>query len=170
MSSYPRTTIEDETPKQDLTMSSCSTIRQHYYRHPLYDKMVDRWDLFNTYVGFFRFRRGVLGMRLSTKQLRPAMTKPSSQGKGETQQRDAVDASLEQTNLPGCLASIAYQHTNDPEALVDRKINWKFSLGMRGLASNDWPEFGDSRSTPRDGLISFIENQQPSGESDREIS
>jgi hypothetical protein len=60
-------------------------------------------------------------------------------------------------------ASIAYQHTGDPEALVDPKIQLEVlaryaKAGVERLHR----EFGESATTPRDGLISFIENQQPS--------
>jgi hypothetical protein len=78
-----------------------------------------------------------------------------------------VDASLEQADIPSRCSIDPYQHTGDP--LVDPKIQLEVldryaKAGVERLAK----EFGDSSSTPRDGLISFIENEQPSGESEQE--
>jgi hypothetical protein len=146
---------------------SSSTIRQHYYRHPLYDKMVDEWDLFNTYVDFFVFA-GSVGYATIDKTTAASYDEAEYAGEGETQQEMLWMHLSNKQTYRAVAASIAYQHTNDPEALVDPKIQLEVlaryaRAGVERLAR----EFGESASTPRDGLISFIENQQPSGESDQ---
>jgi len=145
-----------------------STIRQHYYRHPLYDKMVDEWDLFNTYVDFFVFA-GSVGYATVDRPTAAGYDEAEYSGEGESQQEMLWMHLSDKQTYRAVAASIAYQHTGDPEALVDPKIQLEVlaryaKAGVEQLAK----EFGDSASTPRDGLISFIENQQPSGESEQE--
>jgi len=146
---------------------SSSTIRQHYYRHPLYDKMVDEWDLFNTYVDFFVFA-GSVGYATIDKTTAASYDEAEFAGEGEHNKRCC--GCISRTNKPtGLLQPPSRINTPMTQRHWSiRRSNWKFSLGMRGLASNDWPESSViPRVHPRDGLISFIENQQPSGESDQ---
>lgn len=139
---------------------SDSTIRQYYYRDELYDKMVDEWDLFNTYVDFFVFAASV-GYANVDRATAAGYDESEFSGDGEM-------LWMHFSNKPtyrAVAASIAYQHTNDPEALVKPKVQLEVlaryaKAGIERLNR----EFGDSASTPRDGLLSFIENQQPSDE------
>jgi dnd system-associated protein 4 len=143
---------------------SDSTIRQYYHRHELYDKMVDDWDLFNTYVDFFVFAASV-GYATVDRTTAAAYDESEFTGDGEMLW---MHLSNKQT-YRAVAASIAYQHTGDPEALVSPKIQLEVlaryaKAGVERLAR----EFGDSATTPRDGLLSFIENEQPSGEAEDE--
>ena len=141
---------------------SDTTIRQNYYRHPLYDKMVEEWDLFNTYVDFFVFA-GSVGYGTVDRATAAGYDKSEYAGDGETQGEMLWMHLSNKQTYRAVAASIAYQHTGDPEALVDPKIQLEVlaryaKAGVERLQR----EFGDSATTPRDGIISFIENQQPS--------
>jgi hypothetical protein len=92
---------------------SSSTIRQHYYRHPLYDKMVDEWDLFNTYVDFFVFA-GSVGYATIDKTTAASYDEAEFAGEGETQQEMLWMHLSNKQTYRAVAASIAYQHTNRP--------------------------------------------------------
>ncbi|WP_416838766.1 hypothetical protein [Haloferax sp. DFSO52] len=145
-----------------------STIRQNYYRHSLYDKMVEEWDLFNTYVDFFVFAACV-GYATIDRTTAAGYTKSEYAGEGSTQGEMLWMHLSNKTTYRAVAASIAYQHSGDPEALVDPKIQLEvLARYARGGIERLEEEFGNSASTPRDGLISFIENEQPSGEPEQE--
>lgn len=143
---------------------SSSTIRQHYHRQPIYDKMVDEWDLFNTYVDFFVFAASV-GYATVDRATAAGYDDSEFTGEGEMLWMHFSD----KATYRAVAASIAYQHTSDPSALVEPKIQLE-TLARYAKAGADRldSEFGDSASTPRDGLISFIENEQPTGDTDQD--
>ncbi|MBV0926228.1 hypothetical protein KTS45_18635 [Halomicroarcula limicola] len=145
-----------------------STIRQNYYRHSLYDKMVEEWDLFNTYVDLFVFA-GCVGYATIDRTTAAGYDTSEYAGEGNTQGEMLWMHLANKTTYRAVAASIAYQHTGDPEALVDPQLQLEV-LARYARAGIDRleTEFGESASTPRDGLISFIENEQPNGDSQQE--
>lgn len=143
---------------------SDSTIRQNYYRHQLYDELVDEWDLFNTYVDMFVFAASV-GYATVDRTTAAGYDQSEYAGEGDSQGEMLWMHLSNKQTYRAVAASIAYQHTGDAEALVDPNIQLEVlaryaKAGIERLNR----EFGDSASTPRDGLVSFIENQQPSGD------
>lgn len=145
-----------------------STIRQNYYRTSLYDKMVEEWDLFNTYVDFFVFA-GCIGHATIDRTTAAGYGTDEYAGEGDTQGEMLWMHLSDKTTYRAVAASIAYQHTSDPEALVDPKIQLEvLARYARAGVERLEAEFGESASTPRDGFVSFIENEQPTGESGQE--
>lgn len=143
---------------------SDSTIRQNYYRHELYDKMVSEWDLFETLVDFFIFA-GSVGYSTADRATVAGYSESEFEGEGDEQGEMLWMHFSNKPTYRAVAASIAYQHTGDPEALVDPNIQLEVlaRYAKPGIERLD-REFGDSASSPRDGLVSFIENQQPSGQ------
>jgi hypothetical protein len=134
-----------------------STIRQNYYRHELYDKMVSEWDVFDTFVDFFVFA-GSVGYATVDRATTAGYAESEFEGDGEMLW---IHFSNKNT-YRAVAASIAYQHTGDPEALVKPAIQLEVlaRYAKAGVERLD-NEFGDSASPPRDGLISFIQNERP---------
>lgn len=123
--------------------------------------MVDEWSLFNTYVDFFVFAASV-GYATVDRTTAAGYDESDYQGEGEMLWMHLSD----KPTYRAVAASIAYQHTSDPDALVDPKVQLEVlaryaKAGVERLNR----EFGESASTPRDGLLSFIENEQPDGNS-----
>lgn len=145
---------------------SDSTIRQNYYRHELYDKMVSDWDLFETFVDFFVFA-GSVGYATVDRATVAGYSEQEFKGEGDEQGEMLWMHFSNKTTYRAVAASIAYQHTGDPEALVDPTIQLEVlaRYAKAGVERLD-REFGDSASTPRDGLISFIENERPAEDAD----
>lgn len=147
---------------------SDSNIRIYYDRHDLYDQMVDEWDLFNSYVDFFVFAASV-GYATADAATVRGYTDNEYSGEGEM-------LWMHFTNKPtyrAVAASIAYQYTDDPDALVDPEVQLDVlaRYAKAGIETLD-QEFGDSVSTPRDGLISFIDDYEESrfeGETNEDI-
>lgn len=141
-----------------------STIRQNYYRHPIYDKMVDDWGLFDTYVDFFVFAASV-GYATVDHTTAAGFGKSEYEGEGDTQGEMLWMHFSNKQTYRAVAASVAYQHTGDPEALVKPDIQLQI-LARYAKAGADrlHQEFGDSATKPRDGVLSFIKNEQPSGD------
>ncbi|WP_240730037.1 hypothetical protein [Halalkalirubrum salinum] len=147
---------------------SNSTIRQNYYRHPVYDKMVDEWGLFNTYVDFFVFAASV-GYAMTDMTTVEGYENSEYAGEGETQGEMLWMHLSNKQTYRAVAASIAYQHTGDAEALVDPEIQLEIlaryaKAGVEQLER----EFGNAPGNPRDGLISFIENEHPRSNNQRD--
>lgn len=145
-------------------MMSGSTIRQYYHRSPIYDKMVDEWEIFETYVDFFVFAASV---GYATVDMTTAAGYDSTDyaGNGDDQGEMLWMHLSDKQTYRAVAASIAYQHTGDPKALVDPDVQLEvLARYAKAGAERLETEFGDSASNPRDGLISFIENEHPQGE------
>jgi hypothetical protein len=144
-------------------MSSDATIRQNYARTEIYDKMVDEWDIFDTYVDFFVFAASV-GYRVSSRSDVAGYDEDEYTGEGEMLWMHFTNKAA----YRAVAASIAYQYTGNAEALTDPDLQLDVlaryaRAGVEALAT----EFGDSQSTPRDGLVSFIDDYEDIDESKR---
>lgn len=62
-------------------------------------------------------------------------------------------------------AAIAYQHTDDPASLTDPgkqlEVLAKFAAGGAEILED---KFGDTKGTPREGLLNYIQAQTSDGE------
>lgn len=129
-----------------------NNIRIYYDRHDLYDQMVDEWDLFNSYVDFFVFAASV-GYATADEATVRGYQDHEYGGEGEMLWMHFSN----KTTYRAVAASIAYQHTDDSEALVNPELQLEVlaRYAKAGVERLD-QEFGDAVSTPRDGLLSFI--------------
>jgi len=135
---------------------SDANIRVNYHRHDLYDQMVEEWDLFNSYVDFFVFAASV-GYATADEPTVRGYSEHEYKGDGEMLWMHFTN----KHTYRAVAASIAYQYTNDPEALVDPEVQLDIMAryARAGVETLD-QEFGDSVSTPRDGLLSFIDDYE----------
>lgn len=133
-----------------------ANIRTQYDRHDLYDQMVDEWDLFDSYVDFFMFAASV-GYATADEPTVRGYSKNEYKGDGEMLWMHFTN----KHTYRAVAASIAYQYTDDAEALVDPEIQLDIlaRYAKAGVETLD-QEFGDSVSTPRDGVLSFINEYQ----------
>lgn len=137
-------------------MSGDATIRQLYERTDIYDKMVEEWGIFDTYVDFFVFAASV-GFRVSSRSEVASYDESDYTGEGEMLWMHFTN----KATYRAVAASIAYQFTGDAEAFTDPQLQLEVlaryaKAGTKALAS----EFGDSQAPPRDGLVSYIENYE----------
>jgi hypothetical protein len=124
--------------------------------------MVKDWDLFDTFVDFFLFA-GSVGYATVDRATAAGYAESEFEGEGEMLWMHVSN----KKTYRAVAASVAYQHTGDPEALVKPEIQLEVlaRYANAGVERLD-KEFGDSAGTPRDGLLSFIENERPTGESE----
>lgn len=128
-------------------MSSSATVRQKYEQTEIYDQLVDEYGIFDSYVDMFVFAASIgyandrcvitdyggdeemLWMHFSDKELYKAVA-----------------------------ASIAYQHHDDPEALLDTEMQLE-TLTMYAAAGADILEkkFGDLKGDPTDAVLNYIQ-------------
>jgi len=97
-----------------------ATTRQYYYRHDIYDRMVDEWEVFDSLVDFFVFAASV-GYAVSDRPTVNTYTAREVQGSTDDGTRGEMlwmHFSDKQT-YRAVAASIAYQHTGDSAALVE---------------------------------------------------
>lgn len=135
-----------------------STVRIHYNRNELYDKFVQEWDLFNSYVDLFVFAASV-GYATADESDVIEYTDAEFKGTGDNRGEMLWMHFAGKTTYCAVAASLAYQLFDDPEALGDPKLQLE-ALARFAKAGMDTleQEFGDSVSTPRDGMLSFIAN------------
>ena len=142
-----------------MSDDSSATTRQYYYRHDIYDKMVDEWEVFDSLVDFFVFTASV-GYAVSDRPTVNAYSQREYQGTTDDGTRGEMlwmHFTSKQT-YRAVAASIAYQHTGDSNALVDPETQLEvLARYARAGADRLEKEFGTAASPPRDGLISFID-------------
>jgi hypothetical protein len=136
-----------------------ATTRQYYYRHEIYDRMVDEWEVFDSLVDFFVFAASV-GYAISDRPTVNAYGREEYQGttdegtRGEMLWMHFTGKGTYRT----VAASIAYQHTRDSNALVDPETQLEVlaRYARAGVDRLD-EEFGTAASPPRDGLVSLVD-------------
>lgn len=133
-----------------------STTRIHYDRHELYDKFVQEWDLFNSYVDLFVFAASV---GYATADGSEVLEYSDAEFKGTGDDRgEMLWMHLSgKATYRAVAASLAYQLFDDPEALGDPNLQLEAlaRFAKAGMDTLD-QEFGDSVTTPRDGVLSFV--------------
>lgn len=147
---------------------SSATTRQFYYRHDIYDKMVDEWSMFDSYVDFFVFAASV-GYAVTDTPTANSLTEKEIGGTQDDGTRGEM-LWMHFTDKPtyrAIAASIAYQHTGNPDALVDpaRQLEVLARYARPGADRLD-DEFGDAATPPRDGVVDFIEQFYEADSSD----
>jgi hypothetical protein len=137
-------------------MASSTSIREKYEQTSIYEQLVDEHEIINGYVDMFvfaacvgyaneRFIRNyggdgeMLWMHVSNKELYKAVA-----------------------------ASIAYQHHNDPEALLDKELQLRtlamYSAGGAELLES---EFGDIKGDPTDAVLNYIQEWDEQNDTQR---
>lgn len=125
--------------------------------------MVDEWGIFDTYVDFFVFAASV-GYATVDRTTATGFDSAEFTGSGDDQREILWMHLSNKQTYRAVAASIAYQHTGDPKALVNPEVQLEvLARYAKAGAERLEREFGDSASNPRDGLISFIENEHPRG-------
>lgn len=142
-------------------MSSDATIRQYYARTDIYDKMVEEWEIFDTYVDFFVFAASV-GYRVSSRSDVASYDESDYTGDGEMLWMHFTN----KTTYRAVASSIAYQYTGNVDAFTDPQLQLDVlaryaKAGAKALAE----EFGDSQAPPRDGLVAYIDNYEDMNQS-----
>lgn len=135
-----------------------SKTRQTYKQTDIYDKLVKDHDIFENYIDCFVFAAsvGYYENRFETEDYT---------GDGEMlwmhfSSRDLYRAAA---------ASIAYQHTKDPETLTDPdkqlEVLAQYALGGAELLEE---KFGDAKGTPREGLLKYVQSHSSEEERGKE--
>lgn len=128
--------------------------RQKYKQSEIYETLVDDHDLFENYIDCFVFAASV-GYDEGEYE------SDDYTGDGEMlwmhfSSRDLYRAAA---------AAIAYQHTNDPAALTEPsrqlEVMAKYAAGGAAVLEE---KFGDTKGTPREGLLNYIQSQSSEDE------
>lgn len=127
--------------------------RVKYARHDIYDQLVDEWDVFDTYVDLFVFAASV-GYATSDSATVRAYSEDEYRGDGEMLWIHLNG----KPNYRAIAAALAYQFTGDLESLTDAgtQLDVLARYAHAGALHLD-AEFGDAVTTPRDGLVSFVD-------------
>lgn len=139
-----------------------SSVRIHYNRHELYDKLVEEWGLFDSYVDLFIFAASV-GYATGDNSKVAEYSEQEFKGTGGERGEMLWMHLSGKPAYRAVAASLAYQLFDDAEALADPNLQLE-ALARFAYAGMDTleQEFGDSVSTPRDGILAFIaENENP---------
>jgi dnd system-associated protein 4 len=127
-----------------------------YRQTELYETIVDEYDVFENYYDFLLFL-AVIGYR---------ERKPNrSHYRGDRDAGTAGEIGLQNVYsndvYRAIMAGLAFQDTNDPEALVDSskqmKILSQYAAGGLEVAEQ---EFGDVSGDPTDAILNYIERQE----------
>ena len=131
-----------------------SQTRQTYKQSKIYHKLVDDHDIFDNYIDCFVFAASV----------------GYSEGRYEPDDYDGDGEMLwmhfgSHDLYRAAAAAIAYQHTDDPASLTDPgkqlEVLAKFAAGGAEILED---EFGDTKGTPRDRLLNYIQAQTSDSE------
>lgn len=138
-------------------MSTSATVRQNYKQTAIYDQFVDEHGLFDSYQDLFVFAAcvGYAKNRCVTTDF---------EGDGEMLWMHFTDKSLYQA----VAASIAYQHHDDPQALLDTEMQLKtLAMYAAGGAELLEREFGDVKGDPTDAVLNFIREWNDQDDTER---
>lgn len=131
-----------------------SQTRQKYKQTEIYETLVDDHGIFENYIDCFVFAASV-GYNEGRYQ------SDDYTGDGEMLWMHFGSHDL----YRAAAASIAYQHTDDPAALTNPskqlEVMAKFAAGGAALLEN---KFGDTKGTPREGLLNYIQSQSSDDE------
>lgn len=134
-----------------------TSIRQTYKRTEIWEQLVDDWNLFDNYQDLFVFA-GCVGYAENQ------IEEDDYTGDGEILWMHFSDKDL----YRAAAASIAYQYTDNPEALIEPEIQLKvMAKYAAGGAKILQQKFGDNVGTPREALLNYIENHEDDTEADQ---
>lgn len=135
-----------------------SQTRQKYKQTEIYDLLVEEHDIFDNYIDCFVFAASV-------GYSRERYESEDYTGDGEMLWMHFGSHDL----YRAAAAAIAYQHTNDPTALTtpskQLEVMAKYAAGGAAILEK---KFGDSKGTPREGLLNFIQEQSSEDERGQE--
>lgn len=128
--------------------------RQRYKQTDIYERLVDEHGIFENYIDCFVFAASV----------------GYDQGRYETEDYEG-DGEMLWMHFSGndlyraTAASIAYQHTDDPAALSnpDKQLEVlaKYAAGGAEILEE---KFGDTKGTPRNALLNFVQSHSSEDE------
>jgi hypothetical protein len=128
-------------------MSSDATVRQKYKQTPIYDTMVDEHGIFSSYIDFFVFAACV-GYSHNRCEM------DNYEGDNEMLWMHFMDKDLYRATA----ASIAYQHHDDPDALIQPEVQLetlaKYAAGGAEILEQ---QFGEIAGDPTDAVFNFIQ-------------
>lgn len=131
-----------------------SQTRQTYKQSDIYHKLVDEHDIFDNYIDCFVFAASI---GYSEGRYEP----DDYTGDGEMLWMHFGSHDL----YRAAAAAIAYQHTDDPASLTDPskqlEVLSKFAAGGAEILED---KFGDTKGTPREGLLNYIQDQSSDDE------
>jgi hypothetical protein len=126
----------------------------NYKKSDLYDTVVDEYGVFDYGYEFMTFL-AVLGYREGTPD------REDYRGVGEIGLENLLNRELYRI----IMASLAFQDTGDPEALVDvdrqERILAQYAAGGLKIAEE---EFGHTAGDPTDAMVNYIRNHQETEE------
>lgn len=137
-----------------------------YRKSDLYDRVVDEYDVFSSSYDFLLFL-AMVGYR-EDRPKRNNYTGDRSEGTlGEIGLQNVYSNELYRV----LMASLAFQDTNDPTALVDSgkqmKVLAQYAAGGLEIAEN---EFGHTAGDPTDAILNYIEsNREPTEDFEGEL-
>lgn len=122
----------------------------NYKKSDLYERVVDEYGIFDYGYEFMTFL-AVLGYQEGNPE------REDYRGDGEIGLENLLNRELYRI----IMASLAFQDTGDPEALVDvdrqERILAQYSAGGLKIAEE---EFGQTAGDPTDALVNYIRNHQ----------
>lgn len=134
-----------------------STIRQKYRRYDIYDEFVEDHEIFNNYRDMFVFC-GCVGYNENK------IEKTDYTGDGEQLWMHFTD----EPAIRAASASMAYNKTDDLQALIDPEIQLKIlAKYAAGGAQFLQSEFG-GESNPRSALLDYIQSNMDTADEDGE--
>ena len=141
-------------------MSETANARVSYEKTPIYETLVDEYGVFDSYVDFFVFAAS-LGYN------KGEVVRDNYQGDNEM-----LWMHLQKKDLYRVLAaSIAYQDTEDPAALLDAKTQLRvlaqYAAGGAKIAAE---EFGGITGDPTDAVVSYLQADHSKGEQQEDES
>jgi len=121
--------------------------RVYYDKTEIYETLVDDYDVFKGYTDFFMFAASL------------GYARDEYDPDGDEGDNEILWMHLSQTDLYQVVAaSIAYQHTDDPQTLVSPQqqlpILARYAAGGARIAAD---EFGDIAGDPTDAVVNFLQ-------------
>lgn len=137
---------------------SRSNARVDYEKTEVYETMVDDYEIFDSYVDFFVFAASL------------GFARDEYVPDGDEGDNEILGMHLNRKDLYQVVAaSIAYQHTEDPEMLVSPRkqlpILARYAAGGAQIAAE---EFGDVTGDPTDAVVSFLRDAHNEDQQDEE--
>lgn len=130
------------------------TVRQNYRKSNIYEKLVDKHGIFDSYVDLFVFS-GCLGYSRNTYH------QDGYEGTGDTKGEMLWMHFSDKDMYRAAAASIAFQHTDDPKSLLDAGVQLDV-LAMYASAGAEILEekFGSTMGSPRDAVLNMVQNER----------
>lgn len=135
-------------------MSSDATVRVKYEKSDIYEQFVDEYEIFDTYIDFFVFAAAV-GYADNRRE--------EADGDNEMLWMHFTNKTL----YKAVAAAIAYNHHDNPDALIDPEMQLKtlakFAAGGTTILQE---EFEDISGDPTDALLSHIQDREEQEETE----